>query len=456
MSAGLAETPEQFATANVHVVQDALGPIDHVSLSSHEELFFQELDPPIALSWLSINIGYEERDLLNHFICTASSTLAIFEPDKNEFLGLLMRLALLDSSPSSVAVLQSALALSSLHRHGLQADVLQFKARSLRSLIISCNNSIERPTVVQHIAASMILCHLEVRLGLDLYLLVEQTLTALKMLGMPSALPLWYCHLNEAKGLIESAGVDSEHFQGEFSTLINWVEYHFVMARFSLRHWHINAERIDGLRTSAPIEQGSCLLQKVKSASYCSHEILRHLYVTFEMIQKPTDALYHSEEYEKALRCLEKRITNSVLLAPEDISDTMSGLSTAWMVTMELFKIASLIYLKRASRNFSGTTPQIDAMVERAYVLLGDLETFDPAFPLLIIGCEARTDEQRMRMLEHIGRVMKASSLRDLLGLQDILQQIWVQDDLAVGYELDYLNKLDAVITSYRIMPSFV
>ncbi|KAL5354873.1 hypothetical protein ACLOAV_000964 [Pseudogymnoascus australis] len=324
-------------------------------LSSHEELFFQELDPPIALSWLPINIGYEERELLNHFICTASSTLAIFEPDKNEFLGLLMRLALLDSSPSSVAVLQSALALSSLHRHGLQADVLQFKARSLRSLIISCNNSIESPTVVQHIAASMILCHLE-----------------------------------------------------------------------------------------------------VKSPSYCSHEILRHLYVTFEMIQKPTDALYHSEEYERALRCLENRITNSVLLAPEDISDTMSGLSTAWMVTMELFKIASLIYLKRASRNFSGTTPQIDAMVERAYVLLGDLETFDPAFPLLIIGCEARTDEQRMGMLEHIGRVMKASSLRDLLGLQDILQQIWVQDDLAVGYELDYLNKLDAVITSYRIMPSFV
>lgn len=174
------------------------------------------------------------------------------------------------------------------------------------------------------------------------------------------------------------------------------------------------------------------------------------------MIQKPTDALYHSEEYERALGCLENRIINSVILAPEGISDTMSGLSTAWMVTMEIFKIASLIYLNRASRNFSGTTPQIDAMVERAYVLLGYLETFDPAFPLLIIGCEARTDEQRMRMLDHIGRVMKASSLRDLLGLQDILQQIWVQDDLAVGYELDYLNKLDAIITSYRIMPCFV
>ncbi|PQE32570.1 zinc-finger transcription factor protein [Rutstroemia sp. NJR-2017a WRK4] len=82
-------------------------------------------------------------------------------------------------------------------------------------------------------------------------------------------------------------------------------------------------------------------------------------------------------------------------------------------------------------------------MVERAYILLDELETSNSAFPLLIIGCEARADEQRMRILQHIERA-------------SILQQIWVQDDLAVDYELDYLNRLDAVISSYQIMPSFV
>jgi hypothetical protein len=131
-------------------------------------------------------------------------------------------------------------------------------------------------------------------------------------------------------------------------------------------------------------------------------------------------------------------------------------MSPAWVATIELFKLAALIYLKRASRNFSGASPQIDAMVERAYVLLDGLEAFNPAFPLLIIGCEARTDERRMRIIEHIERAMKTSSLRSLHGLRNILQQIWVQDDLAVDYELDYLNRLDAVITSYQIMPSFV
>lgn len=158
-----------------------------IGLGSHEGFALQRLDLPMALSWLPINLAHEERELLDHckyatsisysltklilvVICTATSTLAIFEPDKHEILSLLVRLILSDSSPSSMAVLQSALALSSFHRHGLQADVFRFRARALRTLITSCRPGIEVPTVVQHIAASMILCHLEVCSSLGLHL----------------------------------------------------------------------------------------------------------------------------------------------------------------------------------------------------------------------------------------------------------------------------------------------
>ncbi|KAE8446305.1 hypothetical protein EG329_012052 [Mollisiaceae sp. DMI_Dod_QoI] len=409
-----------------------------IGLGSHKGFAFQKLDPPpMPLSWLPINLGYEERELLDHFIYMASSTLAIFEPDKNEFLSLLVRLALSDSSPSSVAVLQSALALSSFHRHGLQADVFRFKARALRALVISCNHYFESPTVVQHIAASMILCHLE-------------------MLGMRNDLSLWYCHLSEARQLIDNASLSSQNFQGEFSRLLDWVEYHMVMSRFSHRHWYKNAEPLKRIGNSAPVEQQTCHARKVQSASHCSHEILRLLYLMFEMIRNPTDSLYLSDEYENSLRCLENRITNIVPLAPGGLSDTIPDLSTAWVAAIELFKLAALIYLKRASRNFSGSSPEIDAMVARAYILLDDLETFNSAFPLLIIGCEARTDEKRMNILQYVERAMETSGLRSVLGLRDVLQRIWVQDDLAVDYELDYLGRLDVVISSYRIMPSFV
>lgn len=177
------------------------------------------------------------------------------------------------------------------------------------------------------------------------------------------------------------------------------------------------------------------------------------MHILFETIRKPTDTSYHNEEYEKSLRCLENTIANIVPLAT---SDTVSGSSKVWMATIELFKLAALIYLRRASRNFSGLSPQIDTMVDKAYILLDDLGSFNPTFPLLIIGCEARTDEQRMRILKQIESAKESSSLRSLRELQSILQHIWVQDDLAVDYETDYLNRLDAVITSYQIMPSFV
>jgi hypothetical protein len=175
----------------------------------------------------------------------------------------------------------------------------------------------------------------------------------------------------------------------------------------------------------------------------------------FEIIRTPSSSLYHRNEYEDSLRVLESRITNIVPSAPKSVLDTALDSNSTWVAMMELFKLAALIYLKRASRNFSGISPEIDMMVEKAFVLLDGLKTFNMTFPLLIIGCEARKDKQRMSILEHIERVMENSSLRSVHGLRNILQQIWVQDDLAMGYDLDYLNKLDAVISSYQIMPSF-
>ena len=119
---------------------------------------------------VSLTLAEVYQELTLAVIYTASSTLAIFEPDKNEFLSLLVRLALSDSLQPSMAVLQSVLALSMFHRHGLQEDVYRFKARALRTLITSCNHHIESPTVLQHIAARMILCHLEVCSSLGLRL----------------------------------------------------------------------------------------------------------------------------------------------------------------------------------------------------------------------------------------------------------------------------------------------
>lgn len=98
--------------------------------------------------------------------------LAIFDPDKTELLSLLLRLALSDNSLPSVAVLQSTLALSSLHRFGLQPNAFQLKARALRTMIKSDMHGLERLRIIQHTAAGMILCHFEVFLKSSVHILL--------------------------------------------------------------------------------------------------------------------------------------------------------------------------------------------------------------------------------------------------------------------------------------------
>lgn len=47
-----------------------------IGLGSYDGFVFQKLDPPMALSWLPINLGYEERELLDH--CKYNDYLYIF------------------------------------------------------------------------------------------------------------------------------------------------------------------------------------------------------------------------------------------------------------------------------------------------------------------------------------------------------------------------------------------
>ena len=68
----------------------------------------------------------------------------------------------------------------------------------------------------------------------------------------------------EAKYLIDNAGVDNQNSYGEFSRLVAWVDYHMVMSRFSLRHWHINVEPVEEIRNSTPVEPETCLSRKVR------------------------------------------------------------------------------------------------------------------------------------------------------------------------------------------------
>lgn len=76
-----------------------------------------------------------------------------------------MRAARTHKSSSATAVLQSILALSSLHRYGVQSQAVKLKLASLKALTAAASSGIKLGVteVIQHIAAGMLLCSFEVR-----------------------------------------------------------------------------------------------------------------------------------------------------------------------------------------------------------------------------------------------------------------------------------------------------
>ncbi|PNH49180.1 hypothetical protein VD0003_g7958 [Verticillium dahliae] len=75
-------------------------------------------------------------------------------------------------------------------------------------------------------------------------------------------------------------------------------------------------------------------------------------------------------------------------------------------------------------------------------------------FPIHVIGCEARTDEQRAAVLDVISRTEKMSSSRSLNYCKRILQAVWAQDDLVNGCNIGYREKLSSIGAGIQLSPN--
>lgn len=93
----------------------------------------------------------------------AFSTLATFSSDLPGLRDTLVRMALTNHTIPSRAVLHAILALSSLHRDGLQLQATRHKTVAVGALGASAKTGIQTTTeAAQHLAANMLLCSFEV------------------------------------------------------------------------------------------------------------------------------------------------------------------------------------------------------------------------------------------------------------------------------------------------------
>ncbi|KAA8642705.1 uncharacterized protein ATNIH1004_009457 [Aspergillus tanneri] len=285
--------------------------------------------------------------LVQYFQCIASRSLTTFGHDPTDVGNVLMRMTLANSSPSAAAVLRSMLALSSLHRDGLQPQAAELKISALRALAAASKNNISVTEAAQHVAAGMLLS-----------------------IKLPAHQVNGDGHLSDVCDTISA---------------------------------------------------------------------------------KPPRTMFAKDldDYKNYLKILRWRIRS---ISPSD-STPRNGPGSTMIV--ELFQLAMLVYLNRASGNLLERTAETEQLVRRAFAIFSELGSCERQFPLFILGCEARTDDERCTVLDLISRTEKVASSRSLLLVRKMVQAIWNQDDLADG-EIDYEETLSVIISCCAILPTFV
>lgn len=128
-------------------------------------------------------------------------------------------------------------------------------------------------------------------------------------------------------------------------------------------------------------------------------------------------------------------------------------------IIAELYHIATLVYLFNGSASPCSLDYQLDGLIDRGFHLIRKLSTCERSFPLLILGSEARNDEERMLLLELIQKTGAKHNDSSLVRIKAGLEMVWSQRDLEADEDeysdLSYLHRLDTIISSSCTLPFF-
>lgn len=298
---------------------------------------------------------------------------------------------------------------------------------------------------------------------------------------------MWVGHVCGAKEVIKASESGKYPRGSDCSIILGWMYYFDVLVRFSMRHWRtpLVAQVTPDLAFSSHGDSSCARQYALARASFTTmipqiskhaHEVLRLLSEVCDTILNPWDPKYHSFEYQEYLDGLESRLVSLTFTTPPTPPPTTTSTSTCstspsptsiastaaaaavedFTPNLKLFRLSGLVYLARASRNFSGQSPKLDAWTDEAFAIFEDLESCRHEFPIFVIGCEARSDERRRVVLDLISRTQRDPLVRNVREVRILLQSAWVQDDLHGEGQLEYIRKVNVVMSAFGAVPIFV
>jgi len=242
--------------------------------------------------------------------------------------------------------------------------------------------------------------------------------------------------------------------------MLEWLHYFVTFTRFSFRHWRTYIIRATSQELGINGASPHCIVQyriartlvakNMAAISTYVHPVVQLLADVLDTRLYASDSHYHSVEYQQSLDDLKVRLSDvdSVIEKGGEDDDQSRCL--------ELTRLAGLIYLERVSRNFSGESTRLENWKKDAISILASLNTYPPSFAVFIVGCETHTDEERMVILDFFTRLEQHPHSNSLLEAKGLVQTAWIQHDLGAEGELEYIHKLNLVLSSRNVIPSFM
>ncbi|KAI1321683.1 fungal-specific transcription factor domain-containing protein [Xylariaceae sp. FL0255] len=379
------------------------------------------------LSWNHLQMDVAHHELFEHFYMSASKSLAIFGHDPIDLGYALVRLALADESRSSKAVWYALLAFSATHKHQVYAQSVQLKIAALGCLAAIPGHKIGMKEAIRHIAAGMLLCSLEIQVT---------SCTSQN----------WTRYLDGAKQMIKATKLDDRYDPDpDLAILLEWVYYHDVLTRFASRYWSTRKTE----KTDTPSTEDRVRLSHTTMHSLGIIELLSDLFDAISTSPAVMTSAENSSEHKSFLKIIDWKIRNFAVL--EMVEDTTDDA----LMNAEIYKLAMLVYLSRASDDMLSQAAITQQYIDQAFARFAKMDSCHRQLPLFVLGCEARTDDQRMTVLDLISRSGTRTASRSLEQIKILMEALWAQDDLSSS-EIKYTAKLDYLFSCCRNIPSFV
>ncbi|KAL7917391.1 fungal-specific transcription factor domain-containing protein [Trichoderma austrokoningii] len=400
---------------------------------------FSHLVRTVPKLWIQPQPCSKHSDLIQHFHNTAHLSLVTFTTGSIQIRDALIRMALARDSAPGLALFFALLSFSSLHRSGLHQQAIQLKIAALQYLSAPVRGGrLSSAEAAQHVAASMLLSAFEILL--------------------PSGSSCeWLLYVWGAMDIAQATSLQDREQGNDIDHILDWAYYHNAVSRFPIYHWR---QRSLPPETTAVKYPNTEHLQQMSLARYRpalpspnpTHAILNLLSELCDKLYDPWDPKTRSEDYHNSLKTLESR-AEKVLSTPslaESSDDTRLG--------VKIWQLATRIYLARASQSQWESSINLESEIEEAFYGIVTVCLCKHAFPLLIVACEARSDERRAAIMDLIDRTERESFVRNFGKLRDTIQSIWVQQDLHADGDLlvNYLGIISTVISSSTTLPFFV